>query len=118
VKTAAPRRHQRVCSCSIEAPLAIELNETEQLGRGLLKPLLSHRVLRARWTRNWTQLHGWRLATMTATSAAVATSRPDVGRIENELDIPLSTLERYVEALGGRLEMHAVFDDDDVKLTA
>jgi hypothetical protein len=41
VETAAPRRHQRVCSWSIEAPLAIELNETEQLGRGLLKPLLS-----------------------------------------------------------------------------
>jgi hypothetical protein len=24
----------------------------------------------------------------------------------------------YVEALGGTLEIHAVFDDDDIKLTA
>ena len=29
----------------------------------------------------------------------------------------LSTLERYVEALGGKLEIRAVFDDEDVKLT-
>ncbi len=52
--------------------------------------------------------------------AAVAddlgTSRPNVSRIEKETDVRLSTLERYVEALGGRLEIHAVFDDDDVKL--
>jgi hypothetical protein len=40
------------------------------------------------------------------------------GRIEKELNIRLSTLERYVEALGGRVEIHAVFDDEDVKLTA
>jgi hypothetical protein len=29
----------------------------------------------------------------------------------------LSTLERYIGALGGKLEIHAVFDDDIVKLT-
>jgi DNA-binding XRE family transcriptional regulator len=45
------------------------------------------------------------------------TSRPNVSRIEKETDLRLSTLERYVEALGGRLEIHAVFDDHDVKLT-
>jgi hypothetical protein len=27
-------------------------------------------------------------------------------------------LERYAEPLGGKLEIHAVFDDDDGKLTA
>lgn len=54
----------------------------------------------------------------TALAQELATSRPNVARIEKELDIRLSTLERYVEALGGRLEIHAVFDDDDVKLTA
>ena len=30
----------------------------------------------------------------------------------------LSTLEHYVGALGGRLEIHAVLDDADTKLTA
>jgi hypothetical protein len=48
----------------------------------------------------------------------LGTSRPNVGRIEKELDVRLSTLERYVEALGGKLEIHAVFDDADIKLTA
>lgn len=45
------------------------------------------------------------------------TSRADVSRIESEVDARVSTLERYVEALGGRLEIHAVFDDEAVKLS-
>lgn len=53
--------------------------------------------------------------------AAVAdhlqTSRPNISRIEKETDVRLSTLERYVEALGGELEIHAVFGEEDVKLT-
>jgi hypothetical protein len=32
--------------------------------------------------------------------------------------VGLSTVERYVDALGGRLEIHAVLDDADTKLTA
>ena len=47
----------------------------------------------------------------------LGTSRPNVSRIEKEADVRLSTLERYVEALGGKLEIRAVFDDKDVKLT-
>lgn len=47
----------------------------------------------------------------------LGTSRPNVSRIENEVDVRLSTLERYIEALGGQLEIRAVFDDGDVKLT-
>jgi hypothetical protein len=34
-----------------------------------------------------------------------------------ERDSRLSTLARYVEALGGRLDVRAIFDDD-IKLTA
>ena len=47
----------------------------------------------------------------------LGTSRPNVSRIEKEADVRLSTLERYVEALGGKLEIRVVFDDEDVKLT-
>jgi transcriptional regulator len=47
----------------------------------------------------------------------LGTSRPNVSRIEKEADVRLSTLERYVKALGGKLEIRAVFDDEDVKLT-
>jgi predicted transcriptional regulator len=47
----------------------------------------------------------------------LGTSRPNVSRIEGETDLRLSTLERYIEALGGRLEIRAVFDDESVTLT-
>lgn len=50
-------------------------------------------------------------------SERLGTSRPNVSRIESETDVRLSTLERFVEALGGRLEIHAVFDDEDVTLS-
>jgi DNA-binding Xre family transcriptional regulator len=43
-------------------------------------------------------------------------SQANVSRIENEQDVKLSTLERYVNALGGRLAIHAIFDDADIVL--
>jgi transcriptional regulator with XRE-family HTH domain len=64
------------------------------------------------------ELRELRGASQTQIAEALGTSRPNVGRIERELDVRLSTLERYVEALGGRLEIHAVFDDADIKLSA
>jgi DNA-binding XRE family transcriptional regulator len=64
------------------------------------------------------ELREMRGVTQASVAEELSTSRPNVGRIEKELDIRLSTLERYVEALDGRLEIHAVFDDEDVKLTA
>lgn len=64
------------------------------------------------------ELRELRGASQTQIAEALGTSRPNVGRIEKELDVRLSTLERYVEALGGRLEIHAVFDDADIKLSA
>ena len=39
-----------------------------------------------------------------------------VSRMERQRDYRLSTLQRYVTALGGRLEMRAVFPDDTVDL--
>lgn len=44
------------------------------------------------------------------------TSRPNVSRIERENDIRLSTLERYVEALGGRVVIDVVIDDERIPL--
>jgi transcriptional regulator with XRE-family HTH domain len=43
----------------------------------------------------------------------LATSRPNVSRIEHEDDVRMSTMQRYVEALGGRLEIVARFPDGD-----
>ncbi len=64
------------------------------------------------------ELREMRGVTQSSVADTLGTSRPNVARIEKELDIRLSTLERYVQALGGKLEIHAVFDDQDVTLTA
>jgi transcriptional regulator with XRE-family HTH domain len=45
---------------------------------------------------------------------ALCVSQPNISRIEQEDDIYLSTLARYVAALGGHLEVQAVFPDDTV----
>ncbi|MHB8060927.1 MAG: hypothetical protein ACYDHO_08870 [Gaiellaceae bacterium] len=37
--------------------------------------------------------------------------QPGISRIENEADLFVSTLRSYVEALGGELEISAVFED-------
>lgn len=39
-----------------------------------------------------------------------------VPRIEHDEDLYLSTLREYVEALGGRLEINAVFPDQTIAL--
>ncbi len=39
-----------------------------------------------------------------------------VSQLEQRTDIYLSTLENFVEAMGGHLEMYAVFPDGKVKL--
>lgn len=41
----------------------------------------------------------------------------NVSRVEHASDLYLSTLARYVEALGGKLELTAVFPDQVVSLT-
>jgi transcriptional regulator with XRE-family HTH domain len=43
----------------------------------------------------------------------LVTSRPNVSRIEHEDDVRMSTMQRYVEALGGELEIVARFPDGD-----
>jgi DNA-binding XRE family transcriptional regulator len=64
------------------------------------------------------ELREMRGVSQAAVADVLETSRPNVSRIEREADVRLSTLERYVQALGGQLEIHAVFDDQDIKLTA
>ena len=52
--------------------------------------------------------------TQTALAHTLAISRPRVSRIENDgEDLRISTVQRYVEALGGHLKVTAVFDDGD-----
>jgi DNA-binding XRE family transcriptional regulator len=44
-------------------------------------------------------------------------SQAAVSQVEKRTDLYLSTLENFVEAMGGHLEMYAVFPNGKVKLT-
>jgi transcriptional regulator with XRE-family HTH domain len=44
-------------------------------------------------------------------------SQGEVSKIEHRSDICLSTLAEYIEAMGGRLEIRAVFQDRQVRIT-
>jgi len=44
------------------------------------------------------------------------TSQTNVSRVEDERDVYLSTLRTYIAALGGRLELRAVFPDETLTL--
>jgi DNA-binding XRE family transcriptional regulator len=60
------------------------------------------------------ELRGPRGLSQAATAEALAVSQPSISRIEQEDDLCLSTLARYVAALGGHLEIQAVFPDETI----
>jgi transcriptional regulator with XRE-family HTH domain len=62
------------------------------------------------------ELRGRRGLSQSAVADALSVSQPNVSRIEQEDDVYLSTLARYVEALGGHLEVRAVFPDETITL--
>ena len=41
----------------------------------------------------------------------------EISKIEHRTDIYISTLAEYVEALGGKLEIRAVFRDREMRIT-
>ena len=55
--------------------------------------------------------------TQTEVGEAAAMTQPELSRLEAREDHLTSTLRRYVEALGGKLEVTAVFGKRRVKLT-
>jgi DNA-binding XRE family transcriptional regulator len=62
------------------------------------------------------ELRNRRGLSQAAVAEALAVTQPNVSRIEQEEDVYLSTLARYVAALGGRLELQAVFPDETITL--
>jgi hypothetical protein len=43
-------------------------------------------------------------------------SQPNISKLEHKDDVYLSTLENYIEALGGHLELRVVFKDRSIDL--
>jgi transcriptional regulator with XRE-family HTH domain len=62
------------------------------------------------------ELRSRRGLSQSAIAEALAVSQPNISRIEQEDDVYLSTLSRYVAALGGHLEVRAVFPDETITL--
>jgi DNA-binding XRE family transcriptional regulator len=60
-----------------------------------------------------TSLRKRRGITQAAAADALGISQSDVSKIERRTDIRVSTLARYVRALGGELHIEARFPDDD-----
>ncbi len=61
-------------------------------------------------------LRAQRGATQTEVAENLGVTQSNISRIEHEEDLYLSTLRGYVAALGGELEVNAVFPDGKVTL--
>ena len=59
-----------------------------------------------------------RAVTQAELAAIMGVRQASVSKLENQNDMRLGTLRRYVEALGGELEIRVRFPDDDVEHTS
>lgn len=62
------------------------------------------------------ELRKHRNITQVQLAGALGISQGNVSQLEHRTELYLSTLREYVEALGGRLELAAVFSDERVQL--
>ncbi len=63
------------------------------------------------------ELRKARQMTQVKLAQSLGVNQGEVSKIEHRTDLYLSTLSEYVEALGGRLEIRAVFPDREVRIT-
>lgn len=62
------------------------------------------------------QLRNARQLTQTRLAELLEMDQGNVSKLEQRTDMYLSTLRSYVEAMGGELEIRAVFPDGEVKI--
>lgn len=62
------------------------------------------------------QLRNAREMTQTRLAELLEMDQGNISKLEKRTDMYLSTLRSYVEAMGGTLEIRAVFPDGDVKI--
>jgi transcriptional regulator with XRE-family HTH domain len=70
----------------------------------------------ATYLRRLGELRRAREMTQVALAEQLNMVQPSVSRLERQADLYISTLRRYIEALGGRLELRAVFPDLDYEI--
>lgn len=52
-----------------------------------------------------------------ALAATLGVAQPEISKLERRTDMYVSTIRRYVEAMGGELEIRANFPDGSVRIT-
>jgi len=62
------------------------------------------------------ELRQARLFSQEQLAAQLEVKQPAVAKMEKKADMYISTLRRYVEAMGGRLEIRAHFPEGDVRI--
>jgi DNA-binding transcriptional regulator YiaG len=62
------------------------------------------------------ELRHARAMSQEAIAEALQTSQSSVSKLERRVDIYVSSLRRYIESLGGELEIIARFPDGDVRI--
>jgi transcriptional regulator with XRE-family HTH domain len=55
--------------------------------------------------------------TQTKMAEILGVAQSKISKVEHRTDLFISTLAEYVRALGGELEVRAVFPDGDVKIS-
>ena len=78
---------------------------------------IAQRVERALAAMPLDELRRARKMTQVALAQTLGVNQGEVSKIEHRTDVYLSTLASYVEALGGRLEVRAVFRDRQMRIS-
>ena len=63
------------------------------------------------------ELRKARQMTQVKLAESLGVNQSEVSKIEHRTDLYLSTLSEYVEALGGKLEIRAIFPDREFRIT-
>lgn len=63
------------------------------------------------------ELRKARTMTQSKLAEALGVNQGEVSKIEHRADLYVSTLAEYIQALGGRLEIRAVFPDSEIEIT-
>ncbi len=78
---------------------------------------IARRVRQTVATMHLDELRRARQMTQVKIAETLGVNQGEVSKIEHRTDLYLSTLSEYVEALGGALEIRAVFPDSEVRIT-
>src|SRR5262245_56130650 len=91
-----------------------ELLEGMPLGR---RRAIADRVAKTIAAMPLDELRKAREMTQAKLAETLGVNQGEVSKIERRTDMYVSTLASYIEALGGRLEIRAVFQDQEVRIT-